>query len=280
MPEGFRETMRAANVLSYRIMIFERRRDGGFRAAAPSIRRWRRHRRRPMTSPPLQGSGSAATSPGAAASASIPMPMPRRRRPRSARRDRHLLLDALAGEGLLAPRGFRQIPAGNRRARLHARAGRRDPALSRPLARAADAGADRGRRSARREQANLPGTTDAHPNWRRRLSGDPRRDHRRRTELRRIAALIREARRRCGRSMSEQSAGEIPIRATYRLQFHRGFTFRDATALVPYLAALGDQPSLCIADHRGAAGLDPRLRHRQPQPAQPRNRQRDGFRRR
>jgi (1->4)-alpha-D-glucan 1-alpha-D-glucosylmutase len=30
-----------------------------------------------------------------------------------------------------------------------------------------------------------------------------------------------------------------PPRATYRLQFHRAFTFRDATALVPYLADLG-----------------------------------------
>jgi len=29
------------------------------------------------------------------------------------------------------------------------------------------------------------------------------------------------------------------VRATYRLQFHRGFTFADATGLVPYLAALG-----------------------------------------
>ncbi|HTV90449.1 MAG TPA: malto-oligosyltrehalose synthase, partial [Stellaceae bacterium] len=29
------------------------------------------------------------------------------------------------------------------------------------------------------------------------------------------------------------------IRATYRLQFHKGFTFRDATALVPYVARLG-----------------------------------------
>ena len=28
-------------------------------------------------------------------------------------------------------------------------------------------------------------------------------------------------------------------RATYRLQFHRGFTFRDALGLVPYLAELG-----------------------------------------
>jgi (1->4)-alpha-D-glucan 1-alpha-D-glucosylmutase len=30
-----------------------------------------------------------------------------------------------------------------------------------------------------------------------------------------------------------------PPRATYRLQFHRGFTFRDALGLVPYLARLG-----------------------------------------
>jgi 4-alpha-glucanotransferase len=43
------------------------------------------------------------------------------------------------------------------------------------------------------EQANLPGTTDAHPNWRRRL-------HRtleeivEGSELRRIALLIKEAR--------------------------------------------------------------------------------------
>src|SRR5436305_1976541 len=29
------------------------------------------------------------------------------------------------------------------------------------------------------------------------------------------------------------------IRATYRLQFHKDFTFRDAAALVPYLARLG-----------------------------------------
>ena len=30
-----------------------------------------------------------------------------------------------------------------------------------------------------------------------------------------------------------------PPRATYRLQFHRGFTFAQATQLVPYFAALG-----------------------------------------
>jgi (1->4)-alpha-D-glucan 1-alpha-D-glucosylmutase len=39
--------------------------------------------------------------------------------------------------------------------------------------------------------------------------------------------------------MSELPDSFTAIRATYRLQFHRGFTFRDATDLVPYLAALG-----------------------------------------
>ena len=39
--------------------------------------------------------------------------------------------------------------------------------------------------------------------------------------------------------MSERSDSFTAIRATYRLQFHRDFTFRDATALVPYLASLG-----------------------------------------
>ena len=39
--------------------------------------------------------------------------------------------------------------------------------------------------------------------------------------------------------MSEPDNNWSAIRATYRLQFSRDFTFRDATALVPYLAALG-----------------------------------------
>ena len=43
------------------------------------------------------------------------------------------------------------------------------------------------------EQANLPGTTDAHPNWRRRLSRSVEEiDFG--VELRRVAALIKEAR--------------------------------------------------------------------------------------
>ncbi len=39
--------------------------------------------------------------------------------------------------------------------------------------------------------------------------------------------------------MSGPPPGPLDIRATYRLQFHKGFTFRTAEALVPYLARLG-----------------------------------------
>ena len=96
------------------------------------------------------------------------------------------------------------------------------------------------------------------------------------TEARRRGALCPD---RCvSLPQPSESDAAMPPRATYRLQFHREFTLRDALALVPYLAGARDQPHLCLADHRGAAGLDPRLRHRQPQPAQSRDRQRGGFR--
>jgi (1->4)-alpha-D-glucan 1-alpha-D-glucosylmutase len=36
-----------------------------------------------------------------------------------------------------------------------------------------------------------------------------------------------------------EAQGSVAIRATYRLQFNHGFTFRDAIGLVPYLAQLG-----------------------------------------
>src|SRR5579863_1052925 len=42
-----------------------------------------------------------------------------------------------------------------------------------------------------------------------------------------------------GPSMNSPRDGSPAVRATYRLQFHRGFTFRDAEALIPYFAELG-----------------------------------------
>ncbi|RYF68173.1 MAG: 4-alpha-glucanotransferase, partial [Comamonadaceae bacterium] len=85
------------------------------------------------------------------------------------------------------------------------------------------------------DQANLPGTIDSHPNWRRRLplpasqwQADPR--------ARGIAAAVSEQ-RPAARSRTEATA-HIP-RATYRLQFHKDFTFDDAIGILPYLARLG-----------------------------------------
>ncbi|WP_313951569.1 malto-oligosyltrehalose synthase [Accumulibacter sp.] len=92
------------------------------------------------------------------------------------------------------------------------------------------------------EQANLPGSRDdQHPNWRRRLPLDledwP--------EDGRFAAvgqvLIDE------RGTAVVPPEEVPTttrvavipRATYRMQFNRDFTFAQAGALAPYMAALG-----------------------------------------
>lgn len=97
------------------------------------------------------------------------------------------------------------------------------------------------------EQCNLPATTDdQHPNWRRKLSAyleDWRSDKR----ITSVAQLL-------GRERGSPGAAERPLaqeapagarravavpRVTYRLQFHRQFTFEQARQIVPYLAALG-----------------------------------------
>ena len=75
------------------------------------------------------------------------------------------------------------------------------------------------------EQPNLPGTIDEHPNWRRRFD----------------RPAVGTARRAGGRSAPRHpcASARMTPRATMRLQFHKGFTFADAEALVPYFARLG-----------------------------------------
>jgi malto-oligosyltrehalose synthase len=51
----------------------------------------------------------------------------------------------------------------------------------------------------------------------------------------------------------EASVGSIP-RATYRVQLNAGFTFKDLTAIVPYLAALGISHVYCSPYFRARAG--------------------------
>jgi len=93
-----------------------------------------------------------------------------------------------------------------------------------------------------RDQVNLPGTTDEHPNWRRRLPlaleqwlEDER--------VRSLAAVLREERGPATTVVPSPAGGAPPEaivpRATYRLQLNGEFTFAAAAELTAYLDALG-----------------------------------------
>ncbi|RZI83987.1 MAG: malto-oligosyltrehalose synthase [Rubrivivax sp.] len=93
-------------------------------------------------------------------------------------------------------------------------------------------------------QVNVPGTTEAQfPNWRRKLDvglEDLAHDAR-------LLSLTEALRRARPSALSPHGAlNDLPPlstalipRATYRVQLHKDFRFSDATAMVPYLDALG-----------------------------------------
>ncbi|WP_412759740.1 malto-oligosyltrehalose synthase [Methylorubrum subtropicum] len=86
-------------------------------------------------------------------------------------------------------------------------------------------------------QANVPGSTEGYPNWRRKLDRDLSDIAAPGGPLAKLAAaLSAEAR---GPRSGAARLSSAPPRATYRLQFHEGFTFADAEKIVPYLAKLG-----------------------------------------
>ncbi|HEU4442339.1 MAG TPA: malto-oligosyltrehalose synthase [Burkholderiales bacterium] len=85
------------------------------------------------------------------------------------------------------------------------------------------------------DQANLPGTVEQHPNWRRKL---PLALERWPADARVAALAEAMAERSVAKAATAPSPVTVPV-ATYRLQFHKDFGFKDAIALVPYLADLG-----------------------------------------
>jgi (1->4)-alpha-D-glucan 1-alpha-D-glucosylmutase len=106
------------------------------------------------------------------------------------------------------------------------------------------------------EQANLPGTVDQHPNWRRKLAVPIERlaDDARFLDL--TEALMGErgrSRPSVARKGRRGYGVRIP-RATYRVQLNRDFTFRDAEAIVPYLAELGVSHLYCSPFLRARPG--------------------------
>ncbi|HUP97511.1 MAG TPA: 4-alpha-glucanotransferase, partial [Usitatibacter sp.] len=105
------------------------------------------------------------------------------------------------------------------------------------------------------EQANLPGTVDQHPNWRRKLSLPLEawsRDERFRKITHDLAAE-RGGRRKTRDVPAGLDQAAIP-RATYRLQLHGEFRFADAMKLVPYLAKLGVSHMYCSPYLRARPG--------------------------
>jgi 4-alpha-glucanotransferase len=191
VPDGFREIMAATGVLSYRVMLFERDHGGGFL---------------PPEAYPEQASAAFSTHDIATlrgfwlgrdlewrrALDLYPSTEAGEKERRDRRRERRLLLEALIAADAL-PRAAAQLLLPNDDSPVF------EPALTEAVYRFLA----RSRAGlvlvqvedvlGEIEQANLPGTVDEHPNWRRRLAlaldqilADP--------EFARLAATVREAR--------------------------------------------------------------------------------------
>jgi 4-alpha-glucanotransferase len=168
VPRGFRETMRSADMLSYRVLVFERRQDGSFVPPADYL--------------PLAAASAATHDMATLKGFWLGRDLAWRTRldlysdtdaaeaaATDRSRDRHLLLAALVEEGLLAPERLGQFLPEDA-----------EPAYSTELACAILAYLARSRARlmlvqledvvGEIEQANLPGTIESHPNWRRHMS--------------------------------------------------------------------------------------------------------------
>ncbi len=103
------------------------------------------------------------------------------------------------------------------------------------------------------EQPNLPGTIDEYPNWRRKLSL-PLEQWPEDEQVATLVAALVHARPRVQQASSQTLPPLHVPRATYRVQLNRHFTFSDARALVPYLAALGVSHVYCSPYLRARPG--------------------------
>jgi 4-alpha-glucanotransferase len=167
VPEGFRERMQRANVLSYRVLVFERQSDGSF--LPPDCY--------PALATASVGTHDTATLRGYWAGRDLewrgqldlyPGPEAREDDRANRERERRLLIDALRREGVLPPdiaeslftdEGARYRPELSEA--VHRFLGRSEARFV--LVQIEDACGEL-------EQINLPGTVDEHPNWRRKLS--------------------------------------------------------------------------------------------------------------
>ena len=104
------------------------------------------------------------------------------------------------------------------------------------------------------DQANLPGTVDQHPNWRQKqpmtleaLAADARME-----SMCRVLARLRPHAPLAAATPPRAEA--VVPRATYRLQFHKDYTFDDAAQVLPYLQRLGVSHIYCSPVMRARPG--------------------------
>jgi (1->4)-alpha-D-glucan 1-alpha-D-glucosylmutase len=104
------------------------------------------------------------------------------------------------------------------------------------------------------EQANMPATTYEQPNWRRKLPLDLH-EFATFAPLQSLAQTMSAARprRSLRRAAGEGVHARIPG-ATYRIQFHNNFGFDDAVRILPYLSRLGVTHIYCSPIQRARAG--------------------------
>lgn len=222
-PEGFSEAIMASGILSYRVLWFEREGDGSFKRPEtyprsalavftthdlPTFRGWWRG----LDTDLRHTLGVYDND--------------------TAERERASRVDDLRrfNEALILERALKE-PAGSDDPPLEA--------MMRYLARTPSAlvGLQIEDAAGELNQANLPGQDQSHPNWKRRLGADLNTIIAPGGELARLAAALAAEGR--GTEPRTSALAAPPPRATYRVQFHKEFTFDDAVRIVPYLARLG-----------------------------------------
>ena len=222
-PEGFSDAIMASDLLSYRILSFEREEGGGFKP--PSA-----YPRKALAAvathdlPTFAGWWTSGdTGLKEAAGAVTPDQAEAERGVRAGEITQ--FVDAAAGEGIVGSRDASGEPPFAEASRYLAKS----PAMLLAV-QLEDVLGDV-------NQANLPGPERGHPNWKRKLTstldgilapGGP---------LAETAAAIAGEGRSAGADAPRPSAP--PPSSTYRLQFHKDFTFADATAILPFLKRFG-----------------------------------------
>jgi len=244
VPDELRARLAQHEVLSYRLLMFER--DGeAFRPSASYPRRalvaWSTHDLATLSGWWQEADLQTRAELGMLQGEALRQQRDERSRGRAA------LVAALAREGLVPPETVADAAFGETLAdAVHAFAARTPAAVM--VVQMEDV-------LGVAEQANLPGTVDTHPNWRRKLAL-PIEEWGEDARFRRVARELAAQRgaRRSRRDLPSVLEGTRIPRATYRIQLHGEFTFRDATRLVPYLAELGVSHVYCSPYLRARAG--------------------------